>query len=392
VYAIARRLGLAAPIAAALAAGYLLYPAVAWATWWNFHPELLAIPMMLGSFLLTTQDRPRLAAGVLLVSLLVKEDAALVVVPMAIWLGVTGMWSRRQAALVAAAGVAFFAIVVAVILPSFTPTGELVYAGRYSRWGDTLPEALVGMVTHPGLTLSVLFSARSLRYLAKMLLPLPTSLLRPSFLVVGVPVTAANLLSGQLGQQDIKYQYSAYLTAVVAIASVLGAVWLDRVLRRWRPAGRPRARLRTAILGGGVLAAALAANLAWSPSPIGAERGQWFGPDPFDERRTEQLSVIPDDAVVAADPFLVPHLDHRRTIYMFPNPFAPLAWGTGGQPPLPDPGTVEWVAVRPAAYPPTDQAWPILQRLRDSDEFDVVVDDGDLLLLRRIAPPAQPRP
>ncbi len=222
------------------------------------------------------------------------------------------------------------------------PTGDLVYIHRYGRFGDTVPAALGEMVTNPGLTLSVLLSRRSLTYLAKMLLPLPTCLLRPSFLLVGAPVTAANLVSGQLGQQDIKFQYSAYLTAVVAIAAVLGAVWLNRVL-----VGSGDRTIRMVAVAGGVVAVALAANMAWSPSPIGAGRGEWFGPDAFDEQRSERLSVIPGDAVVSADPFVVAHLAHRRTVYMFPNPFSRLAWGTDGVPPLPDPATVEWVAVRP---------------------------------------------
>jgi uncharacterized membrane protein len=384
VYATARRLELRPPIAAALAAGFLLYPALTWATWWNFHPELLAIPLLLGGVLLTTQQRPRLAAVAVLATLLVKEDAALVVVPMAIWLGLSKMWTRRQAATVAAVGIAFFVVIVAVFLPAFTPTGELVYAGRYGRWGDTLPEALVGMVIDPGLTLSVLFSGRSLGYLARMLLPLPTCLLRPSFLAVGVPVTVANLLSGQLGQQDIKFQYSAYLTAVVAIAAVLGAVRLDRWV-----AGRVAGRLGgggwrpTAIVAGTILAVAVAANGAWSPSPIGSERWQWIGPDATDADRTETLSMIPDDAVVSVDPFLVPHFAHRREVYMFPNPFSATAWGTGGLPDLPDPSTVEWVVVRPDAYAPGTAEAAMVQRLRAASQFEVVVDDGDVLILRR---------
>jgi uncharacterized membrane protein len=383
VYAAARRLDLRPPIAAALAAGYLLYPAVTWATWWNFHPELLAVPLLLGGFLLTTQRRPRLAAAVMLATLLVKEDAALVVVPMAVWLGLTGMWSRRQALLVALAGIAVFVINVAVILPGFTPTGELVYVGRYGRWGDTLPDALVGMVTNPGLTLSVLFSPRSLGYLARMLLPLPTCLLRPSFLVVGAPVTAANLLSGQLGQQDIKFQYSAYLTAVVAIAAVLGSVRLDRWIE-----GNHGGWRRVALVAGGVVAVALAANMAWSPSPIGTERWQWIGPDDLDEQRSERLAVIPDDAVVSVDPFLVPHFAHRREVYMFPNPFSALAWGMEGVPEPPDPSRVEWVAVRPDANPPGHPDTALLQRLKASGGFEVVVDDGDVVILRRAQPDA----
>jgi hypothetical protein len=69
---------------------------------------------------------------------------------------------------------------------------------------------------------------------------------------------------------------------------------------------------------------------------------------------------------------------------MFPNPFLQHAWGSGGLPPSPDPGIVEWVAVRPVAYPASEAGASLLDELRTSPDFEVVVDDGDLLLLRRV--------
>ena len=98
---------------------------------------------------------------------------------------------------------------------------------------------------------------------------------------------------------------------------------------------------------------------------------------------------------MSVDPFLAPHFAHRERVYMFPNPYAALAWGVEGLPPLPDPDTVEWVALRPVAYPPSDEHHAVVERLRNSDEFDVVVDDGDVLILRRVPaapPPNQARP
>ena len=112
-----------------------------------------------------------------------------------------------------------------VLIPAFSPTGELPYTYRYARWGDSLPEVAVGLLARPALTLEVLLSTVSLAYLAKMLAPLWLWWWRPSFLLVGTPITVANLLSSHT-QQDIKYHYSAYLTAVVAIAAMLGAAGL----------------------------------------------------------------------------------------------------------------------------------------------------------------------
>ena len=80
-------------------------------TWWNLHPELLALPMVIAAVLLAAQQRTSLATLMLLAVLLVKEDAALVVGPLAIWLGATGMWAWRRAVVVAGVAAAYFVAV-----------------------------------------------------------------------------------------------------------------------------------------------------------------------------------------------------------------------------------------------------------------------------------------
>jgi hypothetical protein len=53
---------------------------------------------------------------------------------------------------------------------------------------------------------------------------------------------------------------------------------------------------------------------------------------------------------------------------------------------------VEWVVVRPVAYPPGDEQFAALERVRTSPEFEVVVDNGDVLILHRVRPPPAPVP
>ncbi len=377
LYAIARRLGVAPPLAAAVSVAYLLYPALNFATWWSFHPEVLAVPLLFGAFLLALQGRSWWFVIASVAVLAVKEDAALVVTPLCTWLAATGTGvSRRVSVTVAVLAVVAFALNVMVALPHFSPTGELIYANRYGRFGDTVAEALVAMVADPGAVVATLGSRRSLGYLAQMLLPLAIGFCRPSFLLVGVPVTLANLLSGQLGQSDIRFHYSAYLTAVASLAAVLGAQRLTR-------AGRDKGAMAALAAPGVVLAMALAANVAWSPSPIGSRDEVWLGPDRLDARRDKLLAMIPDGAAVSADPFVVTHLAHRERAYMFPNPWVADAWGADGEPPRPDPASVDWVVVRPLALPPDHPGTAVLAGLRVSGEFDVVVDSPDVVVLRR---------
>ena len=53
--------------------------------------------------------------------------------------------------------------------------------------------------------------------------PLATCLFAPELLAVGLPITLANLLSIHVYQHELKWHYTSYLIAVVAMAAVVGA-------------------------------------------------------------------------------------------------------------------------------------------------------------------------
>jgi hypothetical protein len=85
--------------------------------------------------------------------------------------------------------------------------------------------------------------------------------------------------------------------------------------------------------------------------------------------------------VIAADFTLAPHLAHRETVYMFPNPFADRYWATSGPSQRPDARAFEWVAVRP--YLDDDAVNTTLAWLRLHPDFELVIDEPYLVLLRR---------
>ncbi|MDH3540645.1 MAG: DUF2079 domain-containing protein, partial [Acidimicrobiia bacterium] len=63
LYAIGRRIGLRPSLAAAIALAFLVHPAVRWATWDNFHPEMLVLPLLLGAVVWVLDARPLWAVG-----------------------------------------------------------------------------------------------------------------------------------------------------------------------------------------------------------------------------------------------------------------------------------------------------------------------------------------
>lgn len=358
-------------LAAAVAIAYLLHPAAGWNAWDNFHPEVMALPLLLGAYLLCHRSRVWWAVALLGVALLVKEDAALVVAPLGAYLA--WRWRRPAAGItVVGMSVAMFLLNFLVLLPRFSPTGELLYVGRYAQFGDSMGGALWGMISRPDLVAGELATWDRAGYLAGMLLPLGLSLLAPEVLAVAAPITLANLLSRHGYQHEIQYHYTVYLLAVVAMAAVVGA---RRVQERVPQSGR-------GALAGGVVLTGLLGSLITGPWTIGGRFDPWVGASHQPEVVAAALDAIPDGVPVAADWFLAVHLAHREDVYMFPNPFLEMNWAASGVP-LPSSDQVQWVAVLPGVANGSEQVGSAVAAVRRSGEFEVVADTESLLLLRR---------
>ena len=165
------------------------------------------IPLLMGSFLLFARGHDRWGVVLALYALLAKEDAALIVVPYGLlvwwWFG-----RRRHGIVIAAAGVAALLLAFQLLLPQFSPTGEMLYQWRYDRLGDGFLGIAIGLVIHPEVLLEALTDPARWRYLALIVLPLPMALLAPRALLIAVPAALANIVSTHPYQYEIEYHYS----------------------------------------------------------------------------------------------------------------------------------------------------------------------------------------
>jgi len=131
------------------------------------------------------------------------------------------------------------------------------------------------------------------------------------------------------------------------------------------------------------VAAALGANVAWSPSPISVNfhSGYWDPPHPQDQAINEAIQIVPKNAAVSASFNIDDHLTHRVTVYEFPNPWIVQNWGIDLRHP-PNPATVDWLVLDTRAIGTDNPLVPALERR----EFTVVFDQDGILVLHRVRP------
>jgi len=143
------------------------------------------------------------------------------------------------------------------------------------------------------------------------------SLFSPATLIAG-PQLLVNSISAHGYTHDIRYHYNS----IVIVGNFLGVVeaiaWIGR---RWL--------IAKFILPVIVLISSVVSNIYWSPSPLGKSfsSGIWAQPQEKHQAIRTALKLIPADAAVTTNYYIVPHLTHRKLVYEYPNPFRVANWG-----------------------------------------------------------------
>jgi len=402
-------------LALALSAGWLLHPAVQNLNLDHAHPDAFASTFLLASvdFLRGGRLLPFCLAAALAMSC--KEDVPLAFVGLGIVLAVRpalptkGLVNpargfldrarrlmdpagRRFGCMLAAAAGAYFLLALGVVLPMFNGVGFFRLEGG---------GFLAGLGAH-GSDPSWFFS-RLLRWESAVYLfsvgasQLFLFLIAPLWLLPALPSLAANLLSDASYMRSLDYHYHAMVVPFVFVATIDALARIGRPAHAVSPgasthASRGRMADRVAGLARrgaapALLAAAVACNVAWSKVPVHragviVELRESLNTNPTFAGLREMLARIPDDAVVSADYTLVPHLSHRRGIYLYPNPFSVSNWGILGEN-THDPETIDYIAVRDRLGSPalTDEVATVVGAYR----FEKIAGGDGFALYRSMA-------
>lgn len=289
--------------AAAFALLYVANPTLHGINVRDFHAAALAIPLLLAACWAVEAGRSRLALLAAALTLLCREDAALPVMGLGVWMALRHRrW--RLGALVAAGALAVLAIDVRFIIPAYR--GEpYAHLGRYAQLGASLPEIVGAIVLHPLRVLATLATADRAVYLAALLAPLAFLPLAGGWDLVGaLPALVQNLLSVDPILYGFRTQYQSFVLPFLLLAAVGGYARLERR----RPGHWPVAVLVAAMAVSLVLASRTANDLAvarfW---PTAGQRGAY-----------RVLAQVPARVAVSAQDRYVAHLSLRPRVFVFP--------------------------------------------------------------------------
>lgn len=231
-YYLALQAGVKSSAAVSIAGVYLLYPLVFNVNLFEFHPEVMAVPVFLGVVWAARQGKLIWFCLGTIFILGCKAVLSLTVAAMGFWLLV--FERRRFCGLFALiTGISWFFIATQLIIPAFS-NGEAAAVERYAYLGNTVFEIVGNLILQPGIVLTKVFSVQTLGYLVLLAAPVIWGL-APRYLtplVCAVPTLVLNILSDKSTQRDLIHQYSLpilpFLILVIIATVAADRAWLRR--------------------------------------------------------------------------------------------------------------------------------------------------------------------
>jgi uncharacterized membrane protein len=290
-----------------LALSYALFWGVQQAIVFDFHEVAIAVPLIAFAIYFIDEKRWRLYFLCAAMLLLTKENLSITVAFLGIYL--VSLKQFRRGLLTLLAGVVWFTAVMEILMPYFRAGGSYHY-WTYIEFGPDFKSAVRAIFRHPFLLIQVLFTpALKLRSYWYTFYPFLGLAFFSPLAILMIPLLAERFLSGQPSYWSTNYHYSAVISPVIVMGSADG---LSRLIGFMRT---ERLKRWAAILCCVII---LTLNLQLLPEqPLwNLSRGSYWQLSRSDVTGRRAVAMIPPEASVAAQAPIVPHLSHRRQIFL----------------------------------------------------------------------------
>lgn len=379
----------------------------------TFRPISFGVPFLL--FGLERLERGKWRAAVIwfVLVLTCKEEFAIILAMVGGWMVWRGVMLRndtsefaalsgqpprawvKRGAILGVSSTAYLMLVLWVLLPWFRDGVEIHYVNYFSRFGDSMSEVVLTLLTRPGMTISELWSTTTLVYACALLVPLGgLPLLSPSRLIVGLPIFVLLCLN-ELTRQPVHHFHAPVVPIIFWAASAgLGKISRWQAARdqseaeAWNPL---RASERRAIVAArtAVCLSALTCGL-YSMTPLGFsfwDSGSFFHwkklyvPGSRADAFAIIESTVPQTARVASTDYVHPRFTHHERSYDYSD-YARAVAGEGRR----IPEDTDYIVLDTRHYNSRIRSLDMVPELTEEPErWEVVPDrtDGFFIVLRR---------
>lgn len=313
LWLIGKRHGLGGLQRTFLCALLLLFPAFSGGVGYDLHENCFLTPLILWTFYGIDGKKPAVTCAAALLTLTVKEDAAVYVAVIALWLIVRSLvcFSKRGGVDLLV-GIGMLAVSLGWFLAVtgyLAKSGDGVMTYRYENFmydgTGSLLTVVKSVLLNPMKALYECVDAEKLQFIAMTLLPLlglPFITRRYERFILLIPYLLINLMSDYTYQHDLFFQYSFGSTAFLLY---LAAVNLSELKIE---------RLRLPVL----VSAAFISVLCFSQTVI--PRAASYPETAFHYREyygniREILDTVPEGASVSSTTFLTSYLSRRDILY-----------------------------------------------------------------------------
>ena len=291
----------------------LLYPAFSGGTSYDIHENCFLTPLIL--WLLYGIDRKNTAITAIaaVLTLMVKEDAAVYVAVVALWLTVkTVLRFKKLDAQNLITGISLLAISLGwffLVTGYLAKSGDGVMTYRYNNFmydgSSSLITVIKSVILNPMKAVYECVDAEKLYFIAMTLLPLlglPLLTRRYERYILLIPYILVNLMSDYQYQHDIFFQYTFGSNAFLMYLTVVNLVDLKI---NWH---------RTFVVSAATIVSIVCFATVVVPKaihyPIQAIQYQGYY-----QNIRDTLDTIPDGASVTATTFYTTHLSQREVLY-----------------------------------------------------------------------------
>lgn len=303
LYLLSKQLGHSRNTQLILCLCYCFFPALTGGQFYDIHENLFLTPLLLWVFYFYEKRKILPVWIFALLTLLVKEDAAIYIAAVALYM----ICSRRDYRL----GLPLFFVSVAYFFASTALLAALgdgvMTASRFSAYlpedSNSMVDVLKTVLLNPGYLFKEVFTADKIKFLLLMLLPvacLPLCSKKISQLLLLIPMLVVNIMPDWEYQYSIHFQYVFGSIALIFYLTALNVHTLPRAVRRF------------------VLPAALSFALLLSMAHLSAFSDNITSCIQNADTHatiTKALDNIPDDASVVSHGYLLPAVSDRKIVY-----------------------------------------------------------------------------